>query len=214
MHKQNKILRHKLFDRICHWFVVAVGLVAFLTGFGFFFPSFQWLGAIAGTPQMARFVHPIAGLMMCLPLMLILVRYYHHNKWEKNDLKWMLAIKDVMFENEDKIPAIGHYNPGQKVLFRTFVVTSVVLTVTGIMMWQPYFAPYFASAAIEWAILLHAVCAVIMLIFVIVHFWMATWVEGSVAGMLYGSVSRAWCKKHHPNMLNDPKLKTIKQEKH
>ncbi len=214
MHKQNKILRHKLFDRICHWFVVAVGLVTFLTGFGFFFPSFQWLGSIAGTPQMARFVHPIAGLMMCLPLMLILVRYYHHNKWEKNDLKWMFAIKDVMFENEDKIPAIGHYNPGQKVLFRTFVVTSVVLTVTGIMMWQPYFAPYFASSAIEWAILLHAVCAVIMLIFVIVHFWMATWVEGSVAGMLYGTVSRAWCKKHHPNMLNDPELKTIKQEKH
>ncbi|GIU15706.1 formate dehydrogenase subunit gamma [Shewanella sp. MBTL60-007] len=214
MHKQNMILRHKLFDRICHWFVVAAGLVTFLTGFAFFFPSFQWLGSIAGTPQMARFVHPIAGLLMCLPLMLMLVRYYHHNKWEKNDLTWMLAIKDVMFENEDKIPAIGHYNPGQKVLFRTFVVTSIALTITGIMMWQPYFAPYFEASTIQWAILIHAICAVIMLIFVIVHFWMATWVEGSVAGMLYGYVSRAWCKKHHPNMLNDPELKTKKQEKH
>ncbi|MEZ9593880.1 formate dehydrogenase subunit gamma [Shewanella sp. 10N.261.52.F9] len=214
MHKQNMILRHKLFDRICHWFVVAAGLVTFLTGFAFFFPSFQWLGSIAGTPQMARFVHPIAGLLMCLPLMVMLVRYYHHNKWEKNDLTWMLAIKDVMFENEDKIPAIGHYNPGQKVLFRTFVVTSIALTITGIMMWQPYFAPYFEAIAIQWAILIHAICAVIMLIFVIVHFWMATWVEGSVAGMLYGYVSRAWCKKHHPNMLNDPELKTNKQEKH
>ncbi|MGL4473971.1 MAG: formate dehydrogenase subunit gamma [Shewanella sp.] len=214
MNKQNMILRHKLFDRICHWFIVATGFVTFMTGFAFFFPSFQWLGSIAGTPQMARFVHPIAGLMMCLPLMLMLVRYYHHNKWEKNDLKWMLAIKDVMFENEDKIPAIGHYNPGQKVLFRTFVVTSIGLTITGFIMWQPYFAPYFASSTIEWAILIHAVCAVIMLIFVLVHFWMATWVEGSVAGMLYGKVSRAWCKKHHPNMLNDPELKTIKQEKH
>ncbi|MCL1146923.1 formate dehydrogenase subunit gamma [Shewanella marinintestina] len=188
--------------------------MTFLTGFAFFFPSFQWLGSIAGTPQMARFVHPIAGLLMCLPLMVMLVRYYHHNKWEKNDLTWMLAIKDVMFENEDKIPAIGHYNPGQKVLFRTFVVTSIALTITGIMMWQPYFAPYFEAIAIQWAILIHAICAVIMLIFVIVHFWMATWVEGSVAGMLYGYVSRAWCKKHHPNMLNDPELKTNKQEKH
>ena len=214
MHKQNMILRHKLFDRICHWFVVAAGLVTFLTGFAFFFPSFQWLGSIAGTPQMARFVHPIAGLLMCLTLIVMLVPYYHHNKWEKNDLTWMLAIKDVMFENEDKIPAIGHYNPGQKVLFRTFVVTSIALTITGIMMWQPYFAPYFEAIAIQWAILIHAICAVIMLIFVIVHFWMATWVEGSVAGMLYGYVSRAWCKKHHPNMLNDPELKTNKQEKH
>jgi len=214
MPKQNMILRHKLFYRICHWIVVITGLVTFLTGFSFLYPTFQWLGLIAGTPQMARLIHPFIGLMMFLPLMIILVRYYHHNKWEKNDLKWMLAIKDVMFENEDKIPAIGHYNPGQKVLFRTFVVTSIALTITGFMMWQPYFAPYFASSTIEWAILIHAICAVIMLIFVIVHFWMATWVEGSVAGMLYGFVSRAWCKKHHPNMLNDPELKIIKREKH
>lgn len=211
---KQQILRHKLFDRICHWFIVATGLVTFLTGFSFFFPSFQWLGAIAGTPQMARFVHPIAGLIMCLPLMLMLVRYYHHNKWEKNDLKWLLAIKDVMFENEDKIPEIGHYNPGQKILFRTFVVTAIGLTVSGIIMWQPYFAPYFDAMTIQWAILAHAVCAVIMLIFVMVHFWMATWVEGSVAGMLYGTVSRPWCKKHHPNMLQDPHLQVVEKKKH
>lgn len=42
-----------------------------------------------------------------------------------------------------------------------------------------------------------------MLIFVMVHFWMATWVEGSVAGMLYGKVSKAWCRKHHPRMLEE-----------
>ncbi|WP_025820805.1 formate dehydrogenase subunit gamma [Shewanella marina] len=203
MHKPELILRHKMFDRVCHWFVVATGIFTFLTGFSFFYPSFQWLGLIAGTPELARALHPIAGLLMCLPLMVMLARYYHHNKWEKGDLTWMLAIKDVMLENEDKIPPIGHYNPGQKVLFRTFVITSIVLTITGIMMWQPYFTPFFSTVSVQWAILLHAVCAVIMLIFVIVHFWMATWVEGSVAGMLYGYVSKAWCKKHHPNMLND-----------
>lgn len=201
--KQEMIVRHKLFDRICHWFIVAVGLVTFLTGFSFFYPSFQWLGAIAGTPQLAKFIHPIAGLMMCLPLMLMLVRYYKHNKWEKHDLAWMLAIKDVMFENEEKIPPIGHYNPGQKVLFRAFVLTSITLTVTGIIMWQPYFAPYFSATVVGWAILLHAICAIIMLIFVMVHFWMATWVEGSVTGMLYGKVSKAWCRKHHPVMLDE-----------
>ncbi|TKB54973.1 formate dehydrogenase subunit gamma [Ferrimonas aestuarii] len=203
MNKSEMIDRHSLFDRLCHWFIVATGLVTFLTGLSFFFPSFQWLGAIAGTPEQARAVHPIIGLMMCLPLMLMLVRYYHHNKWEKHDLPWMLAIKDVMFENEDKIPPVGHYNPGQKVLFRAFVLTSIGLTVSGIIMWQPYFAPYFAPETVNWAILIHAVCAVIMMIFVLVHLWMATWVEGSIPGMLYGKVSRAWCRKHHPLMLNE-----------
>jgi formate dehydrogenase subunit gamma len=89
------------------------------------------------------------------------------------------------------------------VLFRAFVVTSIGLTVTGFIMWQPYFAPYFSATTIGWAILVHAICALIMLIFVMVHFWMATWVEGSVAGMLYGKVSKAWCRKHHPRMLEE-----------
>jgi len=35
------------------------------------------------------------------------------------------------------------------------------------------------------------------------HVWMATWVEGSVTGMLYGKVSKAWCRKHHPVMLDE-----------
>lgn len=203
MKKQKMIVRHKLFDRIVHWFIVAVGLMTFLTGFSFFYPSFQWLDAISGTPQLARFVHPIAGLMMCVPLLLMLVRYYSHNKWEKTDIAWFKSIKAVMFEDEENIPRVGHYNPGQKILFRAFVIFTIALIVTGIMMWQPYFAPYFESDAVSWAILIHALCAVGMLVFVIVHFWMATWVEGSITGMLYGKVSMAWARKHHPLMAKE-----------
>ena len=53
---------------------------------------------------------------------------------EKHRPAWMLAIKDVMFGERGENPPIGHYNPGQKVLFRAFVLTSVTLTVTGIIM--------------------------------------------------------------------------------
>jgi formate dehydrogenase subunit gamma len=56
---------------------------------------------------------------------------------------------------------------------------------------------------VGWAIVLHAISALIMLIFVMVHFWMASWVEGSITGMLYGKVSKAWCRKHHPVMLDE-----------
>ncbi|WP_244859124.1 hypothetical protein [Shewanella dokdonensis] len=62
MNKQEMIVRHKLFDRLCHWTIVVVGLVTFLTGFSFFYPSFQWLGGIVGTPQLAKVLHPFLGL--------------------------------------------------------------------------------------------------------------------------------------------------------
>lgn len=54
MNHKEMIVRHKLVDRLCHWTIVFVGLVTFLTGFSFFYPSFQWLSGIVGTPQIGR----------------------------------------------------------------------------------------------------------------------------------------------------------------
>ncbi|KFZ37417.1 formate dehydrogenase [Shewanella mangrovi] len=197
------IVRHKLIDRLCHWTIVFVGLVTFLTGFSFFFPSFQWLSGIVGTPQLAKIMHPFFGIVMVALLAVMLMRYYGHNKWNKYDLPWMKAVVWVLLQKEDNIPPVGHYNPGQKMLFRSFVIFVIAFIVTGIMMWQPYFAPMFAPETVNWATLIHSACGILMLIALVVHVWMACWIEGSITGMLYGKVSKAWARKHHPMMLED-----------
>ena len=197
------IVRHKLIDRLCHWTIVFVGLVTFLTGFSFFFPSFQWLSGIVGTPQLAKIMHPFFGIVMVVLLAVMLMRYYGHNKWNKYDLPWMKAVVWVLLQKEDNIPPVGHYNPGQKMLFRAFVIFVIAFVVTGIMMWQPYFAPMFAPETVNWATLIHSACGILMLIALVVHVWMACWIEGSITGMLYGKVSKAWARKHHPMMLED-----------
>ncbi|WP_345879183.1 formate dehydrogenase subunit gamma [Shewanella algae] len=202
MSNQPMIVRHKLIDRICHWVIVFVGLVTFLTGFAFFFPSFQWLSGIVGTPQLAKVMHPFFGIAMCVLLAVMLLRYYNHNKWNRYDLPWMKAIVWVLLQKEENIPPVGHYNPGQKMLFRSFVVFVLAFIVTGFMMWQPYFAPMFSAEAVNWATLIHSACGILMLIALVVHVWMACWIEGSITGMLYGKVSKAWARKHHPAMLN------------
>ncbi|MFG0453169.1 formate dehydrogenase subunit gamma [Shewanella sp. yb_14] len=203
MSNQPMIVRHKLIDRICHWVIVFVGLVTFLTGFAFFFPSFQWLSGIVGTPQLAKVMHPFFGIAMCVLLAVMLLRYYNHNKWNRYDLPWMKAIVWVLLQKEENIPPVGHYNPGQKMLFRSFVVFVLAFIVTGFMMWQPYFAPIFSAEAVNWATLIHSACGILMLIALVVHVWMACWIEGSITGMLYGKVSKAWARKHHPAMLNE-----------
>ncbi|WP_447078002.1 formate dehydrogenase subunit gamma [Shewanella algae] len=203
MSNQPMIVRHKLIDRICHWVIVFVGLVTFLTGFAFFFPSFQWLSGIVGTPQLAKVMHPFFGIAMCVLLAVMLLRYYNHNKWNRYDLPWMKAIVWVLLQKEENIPPVGHYNPGQKMLFRSFVVFVLAFIVTGFMMWLPYFAPMFSAEAVNWATLIHSACGILMLIALVVHVWMACWIEGSITGMLYGKVSKAWARKHHPAMLNE-----------
>ena len=203
MSNQPMIVRHKLIDRICHWVIVFVGLVTFLTGFAFFFPSFQWLSGIVGTPQLAKVMHPFFGIAMCVLLAVMLLRYYNHNKWNRYDLPWMKAIVWVLLQKEENIPPVGHYNPGQKMMFRSFVVFVLAFIVTGFMMWQPYFAPMFSAEAVNWATLIHSACGILMLIALVVHVWMACWIEGSITGMLYGKVSKAWARKHHPAMLNE-----------
>lgn len=203
MSNQPMIVRHKLIDRICHWVIVFVGLVTFLTGFAFFFPSFQWLSGIVGTPQLAKVMHPFFGIAMCVLLAVMLLRYYNHNKWNRYDLPWMKAIVWVLLQKEENIPPVGHYNPGQKMLFRSFVVFVLAFIITGFMMWQPYFAPMFSAEAVNWATLIHSACGILMLIALVVHVWMACWIEGSITGMLYGKVSKAWARKHHPAMLNE-----------
>lgn len=197
------IVRHKLIDRLCHWTIVFVGLVTFLTGFSFFFPSFQWLSGIVGTPQLAKIMHPFFGIVMVALLAVMLMRYYSHNKWNKYDLPWMKAVVWVLLQKEDNIPPVGHYNPGQKMLFRAFVIFVIAFIITGIMMWQPYFAPMFSAEAVNWATLIHSACGILMLIALVVHVWMACWIEGSITGMLYGKVSKAWARKHHPMMLEE-----------
>ncbi len=203
MNHKEMIVRHKLVDRLCHWTIVFVGLVTFLTGFSFFYPSFQWLSGIVGTPQLAKVMHPFFGIAMCLLLAVMLIRYYQHNKWNKYDLPWMKAVVWVLLQKEENIPPVGHYNPGQKMLFRSFVVFVLAFLISGIMMWQPYFAPMFSAEAVNWATLVHSTCGVLMLLSLVVHVWMACWIEGSITGMLYGKVSKAWARKHHPAMLEE-----------
>ncbi|ASK69220.1 formate dehydrogenase subunit gamma [Shewanella bicestrii] len=203
MNHKEMIVRHKLVDRLCHWTIVFVGLVTFLTGFSFFYPSFQWLSGIVGTPQLAKVMHPFFGIAMCLLLAVMLSRYYQHNKWNKYDLPWMKAVVWVLLQKEENIPPVGHYNPGQKMLFRAFVVFVLAFLISGIMMWQPYFAPMFSAEAVNWATLVHSACGVLMLLSLVVHVWMACWIEGSITGMLYGKVSKAWARKHHPAMLEE-----------
>jgi len=60
-------------------------------------------------------------------------------------------------------------------------------------------------------LLLHATAAIILLLAILVHIYMAFWVKGSITGMIEGRVSRRWAKKHHPRWYREVEAQEDKQ---
>lgn len=199
--KKDIVQRHKYPARVAHWLVVFCFLIATVSGLGFFFPSLRWMTHILGTPQLAQFLHPVFGLVMMLGLVVLFIYNVTHSVPEEGDLKWMLSVKEVLKGREHEVTDVGQYNAGQKILFWVIMGTGLILLVTGLMVWQPYFAHNFSASTLRVAILLHSICAIVLMFGIIVHAYMAFWYKGTVRGMVYGTVTRGWAKLHHPRWL-------------
>lgn len=196
MKPQRLIQRYNAAERINHWIVAACFILLALSGLAFFYPSFFWLTQVFGTPQMARIVHPFVGVIMFLGFARQFFRYVARNVPDMDDVKWALSVKKVI--RGDHMPNVGKYNGGQKVMFWAMTVCLIVLVITGVMMWQPYFANNFSVPARRIAILLHAWSALILIASIIVHVYAAIWVKGTIRAMTEGVVTETWAKKHHP----------------
>ena len=184
-------------ERRNHWIVAISFVLAALSGLALFHPAMFWLSNFFGGGPWTRILHPFIGLVMFLFFAVTMVRFWNHNKLTADDKKWLSQWQDVMNNREDKLPEVGRYNGGQKVLFWTMVTCMLTLLVTGLLFWRSVFGDLFPVWLIRLGSLLHAFAATILIIGIIVHVYAAIWVKGSFRAMLRGNVSEAWAKKHH-----------------
>ncbi|WP_035602966.1 formate dehydrogenase-N subunit gamma [Edwardsiella tarda] len=203
MSKNNLILRTRFIDRACHWTVVISFFLVALSGIALFFPTLQWLTETFGTPQMGRILHPFFGVLIFVTLLVMFFRFVKHNLFSRQDIPWFKGIVEVLKGNEHLVARVGKYNPGQKAMFWSIMSLILVLLVTGIIIWRPYFADLFPIPLVRYALLLHAIAAIVLIQAILVHIYMAFWVKGSIKGMIEGKVSRRWARKHHPRWLQE-----------
>lgn len=211
MSKPQMILRTKFIDRICHWIVVISFFLVALSGIALFFPTLQWLTQTFGTPQMGRILHPFFGVLIVICLIPMFFRFVSHNIPKKHDLPWFLNIIEVLKGNEHEVADVGKYNPGQKIMFWSIMGLALVLLITGVIMWRPYFAHLFPIDIVRYAILIHAVAAIVLIHAILIHMYMAFWVKGSIKGMIEGKVSKRWARKHHPRWAREMEEKETKK---
>lgn len=198
MNDDNMIERYKPEDRANHWLTAITLILLALSGLALFHPAFFWLTNLFGGGTWTRILHPYVGVVLAVSFWFLAQRLRAHNRITDADREWLRRIRDVLAKREKNLPEVGRYNAGQKYLFWTMVTTIALLFVSGIVLWQPWFAPWFPVVLTRVAALIHAFAAFVLIAAVLVHIYAAIWVKGSISAMTRGSVSRAWAKQHHP----------------
>ena len=185
-------------QRMNHWFIALMFVLAGLSGLAFFHPSFYFFVNLFGGGQWTRILHPFLGVLMVLGFLLLFFQMWRDNLWIRNDRLWMSNAGALLRGNKSGMPPVGKYNAGQKLVFWAMAISLLVLVVTGFLFWRPWFAPNFSIGVLRAAVLLHAIAAVVLILSVIVHVYAAIWVKGSLRAMTRGTVTEGWAKSNHP----------------
>lgn len=191
------IQRYTANERVNHWFTAITFIILALSGLALFHPSMFWLTNLLGGGTWTRILHPFIGVAMFISFAVMAKSFWAHNILTRTDAEWLGRWRDVMSNREEGLPEVGRYNAGQKLLFWVMIVTMILLLGSGIVIWQPYFAPAFSVTLVRLAALTHAVSAFVLILGIIVHIYAALWIKGSMRAMTRGYVSSAWAKKHH-----------------
>ncbi len=189
--------RYTASQRINHWLTALTFILLAVSGLALFHPSFYWMSHLLGGGPWTRILHPFIGVVMFISFTIFSIRMIPQNLFIRQDFIWMRHMKEVLNDEGDKIPPVGKYNAGQKVLFWVLVLCMITLLLTGIVMWRSLFSMYFSIGVIRIATVLHALAAFGIICSIIVHVYAAFWVKGSIQAMTRGWVTPGWAWKHH-----------------
>jgi len=198
MNDDNLIERYHPADRANHWLTAITFILLALSGLALFHPAFFFLSHLFGGGPWMRILHPFIGIVMAVSFYFLAHRFFADNLMTAADWQWMRQLRDVITNHDERLPEVGRFNAGQKLLFWVMIATMLLLLLSGIVIWQPWFAPYFPIELIRVAVVIHSVSAFALMLGIIVHIYAAYWVRGTIRGMTRGTVPRAWAKHHHP----------------
>jgi formate dehydrogenase subunit gamma len=195
--------RYTVGARINHW-ITAISLVLLaLSGLALFHPSLFFLTGLFGGGQWTRTIHPWIGVVLFFSFLGMFLRFWRANLWEHTDNVWLAKIRDVLTGHEEKLPEVGKYNAGQKVVFWSMSIMILVLITSGIVIWDQYFLQYTTVEQKRVAVLIHSGMAVVAICVWIVHVYAAIWVRGTFGAMTRGQVTGGWAWRHHRKWLRE-----------
>jgi formate dehydrogenase subunit gamma len=202
------IERFSLVERWAHWTTAISFCVMAVSGMIILFGKHMLLPVIGYTlfawlTSLAKNLHNFLAPLFIVSLLFMIVTYIKDNFPEKGDLAWFAGAFAMFWSG--KHVSSGRFNAGEKAYFWIGVVAlCITLSVTGVVMLFPNFDQI--RTTMQQANVIHAVCAVTMIIFAIGHIYVGTiGVEGAYGNMRDGVTDETWAKEHHEQWYNDVK---------
>jgi formate dehydrogenase subunit gamma len=195
--------RYSAGARVNHWITAASLVLLALSGLALFTPALYFLTGLFGGGSTTRMIHPWIGVVLFVSFMGLFFRFFRLNLWERNDNVWLSRLRDVLANDEGKLPEVGKYNAGQKMVFWSMSLLILVLITSGVVIWDQYFSNYFTVDQKRVAVLVHSVTAIVAICVWIVHVYAAIWVRGTIGAMTRGQVTGGWAWRHHRKWLRD-----------
>lgn len=197
------VSRYRGLTRLNHWVTAASLIVLLLSGMALFHPSLFFLTGLFGGGQTTRWLHPFVGILLFFSFLLLFVQLWRLNLPRPEDVTWVENIGDVIKGDEEKLPELGKYNAGQKFIFWGMSGLILVLIGSGVMIWEQYFPDLVSIPVRRWAVLVHALAAVAIILVFVLHVYAAFWTRGTIRAMTHGNVTGGWAWKHHRKWLRE-----------
>ncbi|MGD0103082.1 MAG: formate dehydrogenase subunit gamma [Rhodopila sp.] len=191
------VSRYTGVQRLNHWFTAALFILLALSGLAMFSPYLFFLTGLFGGGQATRAIHPWLGCALVVSFGLLFVRFWLLNIPNRDDVRWMLRIGDIVRNRHDRLPPLGKYNAGQKMVFWSQTALILVMFCTGVVIWDQYFFDYTSIEQKRIAVLAHSVAAIFAMAIILVHIYAGLWITGTTRAMIRGNVTGGWAIRHH-----------------
>jgi formate dehydrogenase subunit gamma len=199
----NQIVRYTFQERANHWINAIAYSYCMVTGLALFTPYLFWMATVLGGGGTIRFWHPWVGLVYFASIL------FMQSKWKGDmapipeDEAWDKNLKYYIQNQDDKMPPQGRFNAGQKMFWKGMFWCSLLLLISGIVLWFPEVISQNPNLQrFHWLLTLcaffHAVVALVTIGLFIIHVYMSVWMTpGSMKAMMDGSVPSNWARAHH-----------------
>jgi len=186
--------RFNALDRVLHWIVAITFFLLLLSGIGLFAHTFFGYFRLFGGPHQGIMVHKWAGIVFFISSVLLFLRHLGETwRFDADDRRWIVKAGGYLSRKKQGIPQ-GKFNAGQK-LFGLFAgLATIVMGLTGYIIWDP---TAFTRELTQFSLMLHGAFFTLFMLAMVVHVYLATMGNpGTLEGMLWGHVTKAWAKKH------------------
>jgi formate dehydrogenase subunit gamma len=195
----NMIKKAGTFEILNHWTAAISFLILAVSGFGFLY-HLEQLNIVFGSFHQMKTIHNYAGIVFAVSLLITAFHYLPEAlKFSSEDIAWFLK-GGGYFSKSPKVPPQGKLNAGQKAFYLLLLVTGILLTVSGFVMWL-------LPGVVTWVLLshlLHNITFVLLLIVVPSHIYLATLANpGTLRVMIKGDVPLEWARKRHEKWVKE-----------